>query len=87
MNREQAKHILDAYVETLNVHELNDANDALEKVIIDAMVDSEKVPDWMPRITYPSYTPIKNPTITTPWTEPYKPIVTCSNDVTKVVEE
>ena len=79
MNREQAQHILDAYAETLNIHELNDA---LGIIISDAMTDDGKAP-VVPNITYPSY-PITKPT-TTPWTEPYKPTITCHNDVTKVV--
>lgn len=86
MNRGQAEHILTAYVTMTRIHE-DECSDALKQVILDAMTDDKKVPDWMPGITYPSYTPFTNPTVTQPWTEPYKPIVTCGNDVTKVVEQ
>ena len=70
MNREQAEHILDAYVRTRSRVSDKDASDALREVILDAMT-SYKV-TTTPRITWPRVYPLSVPHII-----PNKPIVTC----------
>lgn len=52
MNREQAEHILDAYVH-MRMHESDkDASDALREVILDAMSEY-RAKSIYPNITYP----------------------------------
>jgi len=68
MNREQAEHILDAYVEMECSGGDNKARQSLREVILDAMT-GYKMQTAYPSITLPNTTP-------TP-TYPYKPIVTC----------
>lgn len=66
MNRQQAEHLLDAYLNLENVDGDNNARQSLREVILDAMTTYKAV-------TYPniSYMPKD--------TQPYitKPIVTC----------
>ncbi len=69
MNREQAEHILDAYVRMRMRGGDEEAAGALREVILDAMTSYRVT---MPNITWPSTYPF-----TTPNTIPNKPIVTC----------
>lgn len=65
MNRQQAEHLLDAYVRMRIRESDKDASDALHEVILDAMTEYRYT-----GITYPYAT----------WneqTKTYKPIVTC----------
>lgn len=66
MNREQAEHILDAYVEMECVGEDNKAQQSLREVILDAMTEYRSSTITVPNITYPQITPNYG-----------KPIVTC----------
>lgn len=69
MNREQAEHLLDAYVNMENGGGDNKARQSLREVILDAMTEYRtSVSTTYPNITLP-YTHVTNPT--------YKPIVTC----------
>lgn len=73
MNRQQAEHILNAYVEIV-IKEPDKASDALREVILDAMTNTNNYANiWTPTITYPS---TGYPSIPT-----YKPIVTCRTEV------
>lgn len=53
MNREQAEHILDAYVRMRNMSD-KDASDALREVILDAMTDYRSKQTTWPGITIPT---------------------------------
>lgn len=78
MNRQQAEHILDAYVRMRISESDKDASDALREAILDAMTDYKAT--TVPSITWPNTQPL---TITT-----YKPIVTCGSlDGLKAVGE
>ena len=69
MNRKQAEHLLDAYVDLENCGGDNKARQALREVILDAMTEYRtSTVSTYPNITLP-YTHVTNPT--------YKPIVTC----------
>lgn len=54
MNREQAEHILDAYVRMRMRESDNDASDALREVILDAMTEYRVKPTTWPGITIPT---------------------------------
>lgn len=74
MNRQQAEHILDAYVR-MRMRECDkDASDALREVILDAMTDCRTSGVTVtPGITWPVTKPMTVPT--------YQPIVTCKTEV------
>ena len=73
MNRQQASHILDAYVNIKSAMWDQDAEESLREVILDAMTGySNPSGITYPRITVPGITV---PNVTTPTTT--KPIVTC----------
>jgi len=69
MNRQQAEHILDAYVRIRMNEADSDASDALREVILDAMTSYGTMTITTPRITWPS---TDYPTVPT-----YKPTITC----------
>lgn len=76
MNRNQAGHILDAYVRIRMREGDEEAADALREVILDAMTSySDFSVSSYPRITLPSTQPFT--TVTTPNVIHNKPIVTC----------
>lgn len=66
MNRQQAEHILDAYVQTVKFVDDEEPSIALREVILDAMTEYRSSPIAVPNITYPQTTPNYG-----------KPIVTC----------
>lgn len=67
MNREQAEHILDAYVALkVNHNDKTESINALHDVILDAMTEYRPSTITVPNITYPQIT-----------TTYGKPIVTC----------
>lgn len=66
MNREQAEHILDAYVEMECSGGDNKARQSLREVVLDAMTEYRQSTITVPNITYPQITPNYG-----------KPIVTC----------
>lgn len=70
MNREQAEHLLDAYVRMM-IRDPDEAADALREVILDAMTSYRM--QTVPGITWPSTTYPSTPT--------YKPIVTCDGNL------
>ena len=69
MNRQQAEHILDAYVRMMMREPDKDASDALREVILDAMTSYRVT---TPNITWPNTYPLTVPNVI-----PNKPIVTC----------
>lgn len=77
MNRQQAEHILDAYVRIRMNEADKDASDALRAVILDAMTEyrSSSGITVSPGITWPSTKPMTVPTYYHP------PIVTCQTEV------
>lgn len=77
MNRQQAEHILDAYVQTVKFVDDEEPSVALREVILDAMTEYKTYS--YPSITYPMTTPNINP-------KPY-PFVTLVDSTAKVVEE
>lgn len=66
MNRQQAEHILDAYVQTVKFVDDEEPSVALREVILDAMTEYRSSTITVPNITYPQITPNYG-----------KPIVTC----------
>ena len=63
MNREQAEHILDAYVRMRMRESDKDASDALREVILDAMTEYRSSGITVsPGITWPSTKPMTVPT-------------------------
>lgn len=56
MNRKQAEHILDAYVETERAGGNDKACQSLREVILDAMTGYRSSTITVPNITYPSTT-------------------------------
>lgn len=77
MNREQAEHILDAYVRMGMRESDKDASDALREVILDAMTESEYMPKpYYPNITYPHTTWVDATKLPTNWDG--TPKVTCT---------
>ena len=70
MNRQQAEHILDAYVRMRMRESDKDASDALRELILDAMTETR----YYPFVTYPN-----RPTM--PTVEPYKPTITWTSEV------
>lgn len=71
MNRQQAEHILDAYVRIRMQEGDEEAADALREVILDAMTNYHVT--TTPTITWPNNTyPLTVPNVIT-----NKPIVTC----------
>lgn len=72
MNREQAKNILEAYVEMECSGGDNKARQSLREVILDAMTEYRSYPIT---ISQPRVTP------TIPTVEPYKPTVTWTSTV------
>lgn len=75
MNRQQAEHILDAYVRMSMRESEKDASDALRGVILDAMTDyGTSGITVTPGITWPSTKPMTVPTY-------HQPIVTCKTEV------
>lgn len=72
MNRQQAEHILDAYVRIRMLEGDEEAADALREVILDAMTSYSVT---TPTITWPNTQPFT--TVTTPNVIPNKTIVTC----------
>lgn len=66
MNRQQAEHILDAYIQTVKFVDDEEPSIALREVILDAMTEYRSSPITVPNITYPQTTPNYG-----------KPIVTC----------
>ena len=74
MNRQQAEHILDAYVRIRMNEADKDASDALRAVILDAMTEYRTSGITVsPGITWPSK-PLTVPTYE-------RPIVTCKTEV------
>lgn len=71
MNREQAEHILEAYVRMRMRESDKDASDALREVILDAMT-SYKVTTTS-SITWPNTYPLTVPNVIS-----NKPIITCT---------
>lgn len=69
MNRQQAEHILDAYMRMRICESDKDASDALREVILDEMTRYKE--KTVPTITWSSTQPLTVPT--------YKPIVTCES--------
>lgn len=71
MNRQQAGHILDAYVQTVKFVDDEEPSVALREVILDAMTEYKTLTTTVPSTTIPS--------ITYPQTTPNwgKNIVTC----------
>lgn len=67
MNRQQAEHLLDAYVELKDIG--SDcplcAIDSLREVILDAMTEYRSSTITVPNITYPQITPNYGKTIVT----------------------
>lgn len=63
MNREQAEHILDAYVEMERAGGDNKARQSLREVILDAMTEYRYSTITVPNITCPSTT-YPNPLVT-----------------------
>lgn len=75
MNRQQAEHILDAYVRMRMRESDKDASDALREVILDAMTEYRTSGITVaPGITLPAAKPLTVPTYD-------KPIVTCKTEV------
>lgn len=66
MNRQQAEHTLDAYVQTIKFVDDEEPSMALREVILDAMTEYKTATITGPNITYPQITPNYG-----------KPIVTC----------
>ena len=80
MNRQQAEHLLDAYVDLENGGGDNKARQSLREVILDAMASEPPKPSTYPGITYPHIT-----IPTTTWVDtgtnplPHWNRVTCCN--------
>ncbi len=75
MNRQQAEHILDAYVRIRMNEADKDASDALRAVILDAMTEYRTSGITVtPGTTWPSTKPMTVPTY-------HQPIVTCKTEV------
>lgn len=66
MNRQQAEHILDAYIQTVKFVDDEEPSMALREVILDAMTEYRSSTITVPNITYPQITPNYG-----------KPVVTC----------
>ena len=75
MNREQAEHILDAYVSMRMRESDKDASDALREVILDAMTEYRAKSNY-PSITYPHATWVDTTKLPTNWDG--TPKVTCT---------
>ena len=75
MNREQAEHILDAYVRMRMREYDKDASDALREVILDAMTEYRAKSNY-PSITYPQATWVDTTKLPTNWDG--TPKVTCT---------
>ena len=65
MNREQAEHILDAYVQTIRFVDDEEPSVALREVILDAMTEYRSSTITVPNITYPQITPNYGKTVVT----------------------
>lgn len=65
MNRQQAAHILDAYVQTVKFVDDEEPSVALREVILDAMTEYRTSTITVPSITYPQTTPNWGKTIVT----------------------
>lgn len=75
MNREQAEHILDAYVQTIRFVDDEEPSVALREVILDAMTEYKTSGAIVtPGITWPATKHMTVPTY-------HQPIVTCKNEV------
>lgn len=57
MNRQQAEHILDAYVQTVKFVDDEEPSMALREVILDVMTEYRSSTVTVPNITYPQITP------------------------------
>lgn len=77
MNREQAEHILDAYVRMRICESDKDASDALREVILDAMTEY-RVKSNYPNITYPYATWVDATKTALPTNWDGTPKVTCT---------
>ena len=77
MNREQAEHILDAYVRMRICESDKDVSDALREVILDAMTEY-RVKSNYPSITYPNATWIDTTKTNLPTNWDGTPKVTCT---------
>ena len=65
MNRQQAEHILDAYIQTVKFVDDEEPAMALREVILDAMTEYRSSTITVPNITYPQITPNYGKTIVT----------------------
>ena len=65
MNRQQAEHILDAYLQTVKFVDDEEPSIALREVILDAMTEYRSSTITAPNITYPQITPSFGKPITT----------------------
>ena len=65
MNRQQAEHILDAYVQTVKFVDDEEPSVALREVILDAMTEYRSSTITVPNITYPQITPNYGKTVVT----------------------
>ena len=75
MNRQQAEHILDAYVQTVKFVDDEEPSVALREVILDAMTEYRTSGVTVtPGITWPVTKPMTVPTY-------HQPIVTCKTEV------
>lgn len=74
MNRQQAEHILDAYV-LMSASKMKESSDALREVILDAMTEY-RVKSNYPSITYPYATWVDTTKLPTNWDG--SPKVTCT---------
>ena len=77
MNRQQAEHILDAYVRIRMNEADKDASDALRAVILDAMTEYRTSGITYPGTTYLGTTYLGTTTGTPTY---HKPIVTCGGE-------
>lgn len=74
MNREQAEHILDAYIQTIRFVDDEEPSVALREVILDAMTEYRTSGITVtPGITWPPTKPMTVPTY-------HQPIVTCQTE-------
>ena len=76
MNRQQAEHILDAYVRIRMNEGDKEAADSLRAVILDAMTEYKASTITVPNITYPSYPKVTYTDNSTNWDDTIS--VTCS---------
>ena len=65
MNRQQAEHILDAYIQTVKFVDDEEPSMARREVILDAMTEYKSSTITVPNITYPQITPNYGKTIVT----------------------